>query len=524
MLSLLCRRMMIALVLVGLLTRTAIYLWNSSKQIQFVQEEYLNHQETTAMSKTKTTTKSMPFSSSASVGSRPTTTTKTAETFTKTATSSTSVNVPSTAKKVITTTKAPTMLPTTSPPTMPTVRVSMKEILSSTDETIRTMIKEWWNYGNTSKVSTIIGSTMVDDYPVTRFTSHVLNLVQNYPIKQVTKCPQIFNLRLLNSNEKLLSNFYPRYDLEDVGHQRWSQIVLGHMLNQSIHPERKYPIANITIGFAITDYVIADHPQRNWACLASSSNHNGSQSFVNFLEVKRWAKRQEYKGKDWNERSSIPVFRGTGHGPMSGLEVLAQNESTHDQVLPFILNRCYRCRAVQFSYEHPELADVRLHAPLGEVFNKPYKKAREIVKQQNQTSLLELDPIHGHIYYGDYQSAMVLCGIGAAFRTAIHMSTETAVVLQDCPHVEWFTPLLVPWKHYIPLDYELTELYNVTTWMQEHPQQVYEIAQYGKQFYDDWLSFEQNEEHLYEILIRLSMKNQYEKEIRNNRWDSLPES
>jgi hypothetical protein len=94
------------------------------------------------------------------------------------------------------------------------------------------------------------------------------------------------------------------------------------------------------------------------------------------------------------------------------------------------------------------------------------------------------------------------------------------VVLQDCPQHEWFvhhnTHLLVPYQHYIPLDSELTNLREVLKWVAEHPTQVYEIAQRGRQFYQDYLSFERNYEHFYELIYRLAIKKQQAVVIHNH--------
>lgn len=101
--------------------------------------------------------------------------------------------------------------------------------------------------------------------------------------------------------------------------------------------------------------------------------------------------------------------------------------------------------------------------------------------------------------------AVVLCGIGAAFRTSIHLETTTAVVLQDCDKLEWFTNLMTPLKHYIPMRKDFFDLDEKMKWIQSHPQQVRAIAENGHQFYLDYLSFERNEEHIHELVYRLTL-------------------
>ena len=183
-----------------------------------------------------------------------------------------------------------------------------------------------------------------------------------------------------------------------------------------------------------------------------------------------------------------------------------------DQVLDFVLRGCLRYSAVHYSTLHPDLVNAKFHAPLGELFNR---KHRPLV-QENATNglhlLLPFSNLPEDEYYTNYQSALVLCGIGAAFRTTIHVSTEMAVVLQPCPWEEWFTRLMKPWEHFIPLDYELNTLNETMHWIRDHPEKVREISLKGRQFYLDYLSFDRTEEFLYEFLYRLAVKMQLELE------------
>ena len=108
-------------------------------------------------------------------------------------------------------------------------------------------------------------------------------------------------------------------------------------------------------------------------------------------------------------------------------------------------------------------------------------------------------------YYTQYQVAVVLGGIGAAFRTSIHLSTETAVVLQEWQFKEWFTPMMKPYEHYIPLAEDLSDLYETMHWVKENPTKVRQIAKSGKLFYERYLSFEKNQEHIAELAFRMAL-------------------
>lgn len=316
--------------------------------------------------------------------------------------------------------------------------------------------------------------------PRTRFTPHVLEILEEITPETSEKCTIHFSLAANNS--------IPSFK---HGNGAWRKII-RHAFNGTLHPDRTLP-GNVSLGFSATDRDLRYHPLKNMGCLSSSSP-NGSLAFINFLEVKRQATRTEYPILPWKNRSRIPVFRGTPWGNfLKNFEGLKSYE-----VENFVLSRCHRCVAVSLSRKYPQLVDAKFHAARGDLFSNSRIKAA--VKQW----ALPVDKIPSENYYTKYQVALVLCGIGAAFRTSVHLSTKTAILFQNCPWEEWFTKLMVPWKHYIPWDGGPGSLYTTLQWIQKKPSDVREIAENGHNFYLKFLSFESNEEHLYELLYRLS--------------------
>jgi hypothetical protein len=97
-------------------------------------------------------------------------------------------------------------------------------------------------------------------------------------------------------------------------------------------------------------------------------------------------------------------------------------------------------------------------------------------------------PIALQEYYGNYQVALVLGGIGAAFRLTSHLQHGTAVILEDY-HLElWYTRFLIPWVHVIPLARYAKNLTAVLEWTRTHPCEVARIAREGQVFYEAELS------------------------------------
>jgi hypothetical protein len=97
-----------------------------------------------------------------------------------------------------------------------------------------------------------------------------------------------------------------------------------------------------------------------------------------------------------------------------------------------------------------------------------------------------------------------LGGYGAAFRLSRHLMAGQAVVLQEYEYQEWFAHLLKPWIHYIPLESDLKDLRTKMIWVKENPLEVQLIAKRGRAFYETYLTWDDHEELVHEILYRMS--------------------
>lgn len=231
----------------------------------------------------------------------------------------------------------------------------------------------------------------------------------------------------------------------------------------------------------------------------------------------------------WNERYSIPVFRGsnwnliyaTGHEGSRIIELeeeLLNNVSNRtmskqkakdlffEQVLKIEDNKKdRRLHLVYFSMLHPNLVNARLTSQRGLSQNSILASLWAQNASNGFDRVLPFDKIPQEEYYTEYQTHIVMGGVGAAFRTARIMKQGIAVILQDFPFEEWFTHLLVPYVHYIPLDQNLSNLNETLYWVRDNPSKVFDIANNGKLFYDMYLSKDQMADFYYELIFRLML-------------------
>jgi Glycosyl transferase family 90 len=217
----------------------------------------------------------------------------------------------------------------------------------------------------------------------------------------------------------------------------------------------------------------------------------------------------------WNQRETIPVWRGTGYAGIFADDKLALEQELHHNLkhrlpsaaqiflqklldTPKFHKRLLLCH---FSKKHPDLLDAKL------------AHARGIPKEwwpHNATNglhvFLPFHEIPKNDYYTNYQVSVVMGGLGAAFRTSRILEQGIAVILQDFPYEEWFIHYMTPFVNYIPLAQDLSNLHETLHWVQDNPQKVHEIARNGKAFYQRFLSHDAMDEFYYELIFRLMIK------------------
>lgn len=96
----------------------------------------------------------------------------------------------------------------------------------------------------------------------------------------------------------------------------------------------------------------------------------------------------------------------------------------------------------------------------------------------------------------DYKYIINVDGWCGSKRMKQLLASDSAILNLVSWEEEWYTSLLVPGKHYIPVRFAAndqflddgTELIDRLLWAQEHPEEVAKIVQHAKSFYSFYLS------------------------------------
>jgi hypothetical protein len=90
--------------------------------------------------------------------------------------------------------------------------------------------------------------------------------------------------------------------------------------------------------------------------------------------------------------------------------------------------------------------------------------------------------------FGRYKYILNIKGNGAAYRLPYLFFIKSTVLIVKSNFSLWFEPALVPWKHYVPVCEDLSDLHDIIEWCKMHDDECKQIAQNGHSFAKEWFT------------------------------------
>jgi hypothetical protein len=103
-----------------------------------------------------------------------------------------------------------------------------------------------------------------------------------------------------------------------------------------------------------------------------------------------------------------------------------------------------------------------------------------------------------------YKYVLHLPGHSAAYRLSLELMSGSVVLLYPCPYKLWYSHLLVPYTHYVPIDPSKPEdIYDKIRWCKANDDECRQIAARAREFADKHLSREAILDYLHDTLWTL---------------------
>ena len=188
---------------------------------------------------------------------------------------------------------------------------------------------------------------------------------------------------------------------------------------------------------------------------------------------------------NWNNKKSKAIFMGKATGCGTNIETNM------------------RLKAASISQAYPEYLKVGItdwNWRLKKEKNGPIKllHSKEMnFKLSNPISRKEIS---------EYKYILYIDGHVSAWRLSFDLSYNSVVLIVESKYYLWFSKLLKPYEHYVPIKSDLSDLIDQIKWCKKNDKKCQEIAKNAKIFYDKYLSDEGMFDYMQNIFLKLSDK------------------
>lgn len=188
--------------------------------------------------------------------------------------------------------------------------------------------------------------------------------------------------------------------------------------------------------------------------------------------------------EEWDNKKPIAVFRGSTTGAGTSiknnmrLKVAYLNQ---DGILDAGITKWNtRPRKIK-GHKYLETINIEAMTKLGIKLKKP-------LTLEEQSKYKYIINIEGHV---------------SAFRLSKELNTGSCILLTESRYKLWFSDLLKPYIHYIPIKKDLSDLIDKIKWCRSHDNKCREISQNAKKFYNKFLTKNGILDYLQNLLVKL---------------------
>lgn len=177
----------------------------------------------------------------------------------------------------------------------------------------------------------------------------------------------------------------------------------------------------------------------------------------------------------WDTKQSVAFFRGSDTGHLDPSKPNFGNERVHMAV---------------FSHAHPELVD----AGLPQIHFEP-------LKRWYQQTLGSLPSYSSHQQLFKYKYLLDIDGNASTFeRCRLLLLSNSVLVKINSYFEQWYYKALTPWRHYVPIKQDLSNLESQLNFLQNNDLRAEKIADSGRRLAEVIFSSEKVDEYVDRLL------------------------
>ena len=186
----------------------------------------------------------------------------------------------------------------------------------------------------------------------------------------------------------------------------------------------------------------------------------------------------------WQDKKSIAIFRGAASG-------CGTTELTN-----------VRLKALKLSELNPTLLDVGItsfNKRIKKTLNKPLDYLHVDELNLKKATFINNNEKASHKYI------LYLDGHVSAFRLSYELSMKSVVLIPVSKYHLWFSKLLIPFEHFVPVKHDLSDLIDVISWCKNNDSKCQQIALNAFEFYNNNLQKEHMLNYMEKTLNRINL-------------------
>lgn len=204
---------------------------------------------------------------------------------------------------------------------------------------------------------------------------------------------------------------------------------------------------------------------------------------IHFAMTRRTIATRDIFDIPWNKKSPMFMFRGSNTG-------IGVNSSTNPRLKlceQFKNNPCFNVGITNPNMRHRKVMGVSgLQIP----------KVSELIISSPKTLIEQ----------SSYKFIIHIQGHTQAFRLSIELAMNSVLLIVKGKYRLWYESKLIPWKHFVPVESDLSDLLEKVSWCLENDRECEQIAKNARQFYDTYLSKKGCLTYLKNLLCEISHK------------------
>lgn len=191
----------------------------------------------------------------------------------------------------------------------------------------------------------------------------------------------------------------------------------------------------------------------------------------------------------WEQKIPIAVFRGSATGCGTTIETNPRLRVSH----------------ISLTAEPDENGNPYIDAGITKWNVRPRKLQNEqYLKTIDKESFdFGLVPFKTPAEQARHKYIIHIQGHVSAFRLSLEMSMGSVILMVDSPWKVWFSDMLKPYEHYVPVNQSMDNLIDQIKWCREHDEQCQQIARNALQFYVTYLNKRGILDYMQKLIVHL---------------------